>query len=83
VDIADSAIKRPNNLLKEIPDQTEANHEIVVGIIWCGIEVVSRHCSVKMFGFEVDSGSLNSGIYKKVDVWKVTDLFLILNKKFA
>ena len=34
----------PNYLLfKEIPYQSEANHEVMVGIIGCGIEGVTRH----------------------------------------
>ena len=31
------------NLFEEIPYQSEANHEVVVGIVGCGIEIVARH----------------------------------------
>lgn len=29
------------SLLEEIPYQSEANHKVAVGVVWCGIEGVS------------------------------------------
>ena len=29
------------SLLEEIPHQSEANHKVAVGVVWCGIEGVS------------------------------------------
>lgn len=70
-------------LLEEIPHQSEANHEIAIRIIGCGIEIITGHSGIEMFRFEKNSGLANSGVNKEIDHWKIAYFSLILNKCFG
>ena len=72
------------NLLEEIPHQSETDHEIAVGIIWRGQEVIGfRHSGIEVFCFEKNTRLPDPCIDEEIEVCKVTNLFFLLYKKLG
>ena len=55
---------------KEVPNQSETDHEIAVGIIGSGIKTALRKRRIEVLQFEIDPRLPDPGIDKKVKVFQ-------------
>jgi hypothetical protein len=55
--------------LKEIPNQSEADYEISIRIIWSGVKVVfGSKCGIEMLGFYKNSSLADSSVDEEIEV---------------
>ena len=70
-------------LLKEIPNDSEANYWITVGCKRRRIKIVSRSIAIYMLIFEENTGLLHFRINEKINSWKLAYQGVVLSDELS